>query len=56
MVVGSIRRTRALLGTRLLLLTAGAVVMALPFAWMLSASFKPDTLVLHLPPQFVPHH
>jgi ABC-type glycerol-3-phosphate transport system permease component len=56
MVVGSVRRARALLGTRVVLLSLGAVVMALPFAYMLSTSFKPDSLVLHLPPQFIPHH
>lgn len=56
MVVGSVRRARALVGTRLLLLSAGAVVMALPFLWMLSTSFKPDTLVLQIPPQLIPHH
>lgn len=56
MVVGSVRRARALLGMRLLMLSLGAVVMALPFIWMLSTSFKPNTLVLHLPPQFIPHH
>jgi multiple sugar transport system permease protein len=56
MVVGSVRRARAVLGGRLLLLSAGAVVMALPFVWMLSTSFKPDMLVLTLPPQFIPHH
>jgi len=55
MVVGSVRRARAVLGTRLLLLSAGAVVMALPFVYMLSTSFKPNSLVLKLPPQFVPH-
>src|SRR5207253_4644198 len=55
MVVGSVRRARAILGTRLLLLTGGAVVMALPFVYMLSTSFKPNSLVLKLPPQFVPH-
>jgi len=54
MVVGSIRRTRALLGVRITLLTAGAVVMVLPFAYMLSTSFKPDRLVLEVPPKFLP--
>ena len=28
----------------------------LPFAWMLSTSFKPDSLVLQVPPQLLPHH
>lgn len=56
MVVGSLRRARAILTLRILLLSAGAVVMVLPFAYMVSTSFKPDSLVLHLPPQFIPHH
>jgi len=54
MVVGSVRRTRAILGVRMTLLTAGAVVMVLPFAYMLSTSFKPDRLVLEVPPKFLP--
>ena len=56
MVVGSLRRVRAIMTLRVLLLSAGALVMVLPFAYMLSTSFKPDSLVLHLPPQFIPHH
>jgi multiple sugar transport system permease protein len=56
MVVGSLRRARAIMTLRILLLSAGALVMVLPFAYMLSTSFKPDSLVLHLPPQFIPHH
>jgi multiple sugar transport system permease protein len=55
-IVASERRLRAILGGRLVLLSLGGVVMALPFIYMLSTSFKPDTLVLQLPPQFVPHH
>lgn len=43
-------------GLRLVLLSAGAVVMVLPFAWLLSTSFKPDSLVLQVPPQLLPHH
>ncbi|HKI91352.1 MAG TPA: carbohydrate ABC transporter permease, partial [Gaiellaceae bacterium] len=30
--------------------------MVLPFAYMLSTSFKPDRLVLEVPPQLLPHH
>jgi multiple sugar transport system permease protein len=56
MVVGSVFRVRALLATRLTILTAGAVVMVLPFAYMLSTSFKPDRLVLEIPPRFLPSH
>ena len=56
MVVGSVRRARAVLTVRVVVLSLGAVVMALPFVYMLSTSFKPDSLVLQLPPQFIPHH
>ena len=56
MVVGGTGRKNALVGLRLLLLAAGAVVMVLPFAYMLSTSFKPETLVLELPPKFIPDH
>ena len=56
MVVGSRRRARALLGGRLTLLSLGAVVMMLPFAYMLATSFKPNAFVLQIPPQFIPHH
>ena len=43
-------RRQRVVALRLVLLTAGAVVMVLPFAWMLSTSFKPDSLVLQVPP------
>ncbi len=56
MVVGSIHRTRALLFSRTALLTAGAVLMTVPFAYMLSTSLKPDRLVLEVPPRFLPEH
>ena len=49
-------RARRVTGLRLVLLSAGAVVMVLPFAWLLSTSFKPDSLVLQVPPQLLPHH
>jgi len=49
-------RRQRVVALRLVLLTAGAVVMVLPFAWMLSTSFKPDSLVLQVPPQLLPHH
>lgn len=55
MVVGR-GRARAIMTTRLVLLTAGAAVMIVPFAYMLATSFKPNALVLELPPQFIPHH
>jgi multiple sugar transport system permease protein len=37
-----------------LLLAAGAVVMLLPFAYMLSTSLKSHAFVLELPPRFIP--
>src|SRR5215203_4499090 len=36
------------------LLLVGAAVMLLPFAYMLSTSFKPHAFVLEIPPQFIP--
>jgi len=56
MVVGNVRRAHTVMSARLALLSAGAVVMILPFAYMLSTSFKPNALVLSIPPQFLPHH
>lgn len=56
MVVGNKRRARLLIGARLTLLTAGAAVMILPFAYMVATSFKQNALVLQLPPQFIPDH
>ena len=56
MVVGSVRRERALMSVRLGLLLLGAAVMVVPFAYMLATSFKPNAFVLEVPPQFIPHH
>lgn len=36
------------------LLLAGAVLMLVPFAWMISTSLKPSTDVLTLPPRLIP--
>jgi len=47
-------RARTILGVRLVLLSLGAVVMILPFAYMLATSFKPSSLALEVPPQFIP--
>jgi multiple sugar transport system permease protein len=55
MVVGSVNRRRAATGARLGLLSVGAVVMMLPFAYMLATSFKPNALVLEIPVKFLPH-
>jgi multiple sugar transport system permease protein len=56
MIVGSKRRRRVLLAGRIALLTLGAVVMILPFVYMISTSFKPNALVLEIPPKFLPSH
>jgi multiple sugar transport system permease protein len=56
MVVGNPGRARALLGGRLALLALGAVVLMIPFIYMVATSFKPNTLVLEIPPQIIPHH
>jgi ABC-type glycerol-3-phosphate transport system permease component len=37
-----------------LVLATGAVVFALPFAWLISTSLKPDALLMVIPPEFVP--
>lgn len=42
-------------GVRYLILIVGAAVMVLPFLYMLSTSFKSQTYVLTIPPQFIPH-
>jgi len=39
---------------RYLLLSTGALVMLLPFLYMLGTSFKPHAFVLELPPRFIP--
>jgi multiple sugar transport system permease protein len=49
-------RARRVVGLRVLVLTLGAGAMVLPFAWLLSTSLKPDSLVLRVPPQLLPHH
>jgi multiple sugar transport system permease protein len=56
MVEGSALRTRGALASRLALLSAGAVVMIVPFFYMLSTSLKPDRLVLEVPPRLLPSH
>ena len=39
-----------------ILLLLGAVVMIMPFIWMLSTSLKPPAEVLSWPPKFIPSH
>ena len=48
-------RAAAAMATRYVLLTVGAVIMILPFAYMLSTSFKGQQYVLSTPPQWIPH-
>jgi multiple sugar transport system permease protein len=56
MVTGSVRRARAVLGARLIVLLVGAALMIVPFAYMLATSFKPNALVLEIPPKILPDH
>ena len=39
---------------RFVVLTVGAIVMILPFAYMVSTAFKPQAYVLETPPKFIP--
>ena len=56
MIAGSVLRMRTMLTARLFLLSAGVVLMILPFVYMLSTSFKSNRLSLELPPRFLPSH
>jgi ABC-type glycerol-3-phosphate transport system permease component len=56
MVVGSVRRARAVLAGRMVLLSAGSVLVILPLVYMVLTSFKQNQYVLEIPPQFIPHH
>jgi ABC-type glycerol-3-phosphate transport system permease component len=56
MVGGSQARRRTILGGRLLILSIGAAVMITPFVYMIATSFKPNALVLEIPPKFLPSH
>lgn len=49
-------RARAVLGLRLVLLSLGAFVMIVPFAYMLATSLKPNSLALEVPPDFIPNN
>jgi multiple sugar transport system permease protein len=56
MTTASWQRTRKSgLAGRYLLLTVGAIIMVLPFLYMLSTSFKSQQYVLSTPPQWIPH-
>jgi multiple sugar transport system permease protein len=54
MVAGSLARTRALMSVRFTIVALGALVMMLPFLYMLITSFKPDAIVLQITP-ILPH-
>lgn len=54
MITGSPARRRAVLGVRYTLLVLGAVVLALPFAYMISTSLKSRAYLLEYPPTLVP--
>ena len=56
MVAGSVSRTRTVLGARILVLSLGALLMILPFAFMVGTSFKQNALVLEIPVKLLPHH
>lgn len=47
---------RVYLFTTYFLLTLGALVMSLPFLWMISTAFKPANEVLLMPPKWIPSH
>jgi multiple sugar transport system permease protein len=48
------RRGRLSKAVRYALLSAGALVMVAPFAYMLATSFKAHAFVLEVPPRFIP--
>lgn len=54
MMTGSPARRRGILATRYTLLVVGAVVLALPFGYMVSTSLKSRALLLEYPPSLVP--
>lgn len=49
------RASRAGLAGRYVALVIGAIIMVLPFLYMLSTSFKGQQYVLTTPPQWIPH-
>src|SRR3954451_7200122 len=53
MVVNPIR-ARTVLSARLVLLSLGALLMIVPFAYMVSTSFKQNAFVLEIPPRLLP--
>lgn len=49
-------RERLSKGFAYLFLTAGALVMAVPFLWMLSTSLKQQGMEFEMPPKWIPQH
>jgi ABC-type spermidine/putrescine transport system permease subunit I len=55
-IVGDHRQRIAGMGTRYAMLIAAAVVLVLPFVYMVSTSLKSRSLVLEFPPKLIPDH
>ena len=56
MIVGDHRQRIAGMGTRYAMLIVAAVVLVLPFVYMVSTSLKSRSLVLEFPPKLIPDH
>lgn len=56
MIAASTARRRRSLSARYIVLIAGALIMVVPFLYLLSTSFKPHILLFEIPPQFIPKH
>ena len=56
MTAVALKSSRRMITVRLVLLSVGAVVLLIPFVYMLSTSFKPNQIVLEIPLKFLPHH
>jgi multiple sugar transport system permease protein len=56
MIAVSVARRRRSLSTRYILLISGALIMVVPFLYLLSTSLKPHILLFEIPPQFIPKH
>ena len=54
MIVNSKKHIRTIQSFRFIGLSVGAIVMILPFAYMVSTSFKKQTYLFEIPPQFIP--
>ena len=40
----------------ILLLALGGIIVSVPFIWMISSSFKPESEVLQIPPSLIPEN